>query len=566
MCCMFWGCFVPNFSGTFCLNKGRICLGCCALNIWIWGACCVKVVYGFLVFYSFHFFISFLLLFYLFWVRFVQVVFMTLGSFVSWHFASWNVNLTNGTFNLFFLFLKLSVLYIVYNVPAVFVLILLGDFLYIVVYIQNIFDIVPFHCPSCPAAVYFYILNISYLYVHSLKCSGTISLNGFLGLKDYFIICLSGSSTVSWLWQSWMSFKLFLHIITALEFVNIAPRQHWCSCSPRLLLSCVALHHIAWHDLLLIAFRSTGCCSTCADKNAKFLMASRAWAWFRTNAAPLGVGTPVVGVLACYAWNATETQRMARQIRRGHFQPKTPADYDHRFCLFDRYMMEKARMVGLVGLKSTGKASTLSHFLREPVAHGWQRLRRNVWPDERFSPSSPLLRTPPSVGCWEKQQEDRHRSLRAGAGADRLAGAGGGGCGVARQCSGLTKGRPSSEDCAECAVGNGKLSPNFHRNPRPPARQGCEVALCWREGGFGSHSIQRGLGASECEWAKTWEADGRGDAGRESQWLPPAHPRQGLHGRRCSRTSREPSRAFKSSREHFAKNEMKGWMKKVEES
>ena len=56
---------------------------------------------------------------------------------------------------------------------------------------------------------------------------------------------------------------------------------------------------------------------------------------------------------------------MARQIRRGHFQPKTPADYDHRFCLFDRYMMEKARMVGLVGLKSTGKSSTLSHFLRE---------------------------------------------------------------------------------------------------------------------------------------------------------------------------------------------------------
>ena len=66
LCCMFWEFFVPNFSGTFCLNKGRICWGCCALNIWIWGECCVKVVYGFLVFYSFHFFISFLLLFYLF--------------------------------------------------------------------------------------------------------------------------------------------------------------------------------------------------------------------------------------------------------------------------------------------------------------------------------------------------------------------------------------------------------------------------------------------------------------------------------------------------------------------
>ena len=80
--------FVANFSGAFCLNVVRICWGCCDLTIWIWGKCCVKVVYGFLVFYSFQFFIRFLLLFYLFWVRFVQVVFMTLGSFVSWHFAS----------------------------------------------------------------------------------------------------------------------------------------------------------------------------------------------------------------------------------------------------------------------------------------------------------------------------------------------------------------------------------------------------------------------------------------------------------------------------------------------
>ena len=94
-------------------------------------------------------------------------------------------------------------------------------------------------------------------------------------------------------------------------------------------------------------------------------MASRAWAWLRANAAPLGVGTPVVGVFASYAWNATETHRMARKNGRGYFQPEAPADYDHRFCLFDRYMMEKASMVGLVGLKSTGKSSTLSHFLRE---------------------------------------------------------------------------------------------------------------------------------------------------------------------------------------------------------
>ena len=83
MCCMFWFFFVANFSGAFCLNVVRICWGCCDLTIWIWGKCCVKVVYDFLVFYSFHFFISFILLFYLFWVRFVQVFFMSLGSFVS---------------------------------------------------------------------------------------------------------------------------------------------------------------------------------------------------------------------------------------------------------------------------------------------------------------------------------------------------------------------------------------------------------------------------------------------------------------------------------------------------
>ena len=94
-------------------------------------------------------------------------------------------------------------------------------------------------------------------------------------------------------------------------------------------------------------------------------MASRAWAWLRANAAPLGVATPVVGVFASYARNATETHRMAHKIRRGYFQPEAPADYDHRFCLFDRYMMEKTSMVGLVALKSTRKSSTLSHFLRE---------------------------------------------------------------------------------------------------------------------------------------------------------------------------------------------------------
>ena len=94
-------------------------------------------------------------------------------------------------------------------------------------------------------------------------------------------------------------------------------------------------------------------------------MAARAFAWLRANAAALGVGTPFVGVVFSYAWNATETSRMARKIRNGYFSPEAPADYQNRFCLFPWHMMETAKMVGLVGLKSTGKSSTLCYFLRE---------------------------------------------------------------------------------------------------------------------------------------------------------------------------------------------------------
>ena len=74
---------------------------------------------------------------------------------------------------------------------------------------------------------------------------------------------------------------------------------------------------------------------------------------------------PFAGVMGSYAWNATESQRMARQIRIGRFRPKASAEYDQNFCLFDRGRMQNAQMVALVGLKSTGKSSTLSQVLRE---------------------------------------------------------------------------------------------------------------------------------------------------------------------------------------------------------
>ena len=225
-------------------------------------------------------------------------------------------------------------------------------FLYFFVY-QSDFWHSAFPLSKLSSVVYFYILNISYLYVRSLKCYGTISLNGFLGLKEFHCFmtqCPSNSScTSSQPRSSWTTSSL--HLVST--GVLAVPDFRF------LVLHCITLHDMTLH------FAALAVAQHVQTKNAKFLMAWRAWAWFRANAAPLGVGTPIVGVFASYVWNATETHRMARKIRRGYFQPKAPADYDHRFCLFDRYMMEKAQMVGLVGLKSTGKSSTLSHFLRE---------------------------------------------------------------------------------------------------------------------------------------------------------------------------------------------------------
>ena len=139
------GFFVANFSGAFCLNVVRICWGCCDLTIWIWGKCCVKVVYDFLVFYSFHFFISFLLLFYLFWVRFVQVFFYVVGFFRVLTFCFLKSQFYKWDIQPFLSVSQVFVVCIVHSVPALFVLIFLGDFLYNAVYTHNIFYIMPFH-------------------------------------------------------------------------------------------------------------------------------------------------------------------------------------------------------------------------------------------------------------------------------------------------------------------------------------------------------------------------------------------------------------------------------------
>ena len=148
MCCMFCFFFVANFSGAFCLNVVRICWGCYDLTIWIWGKCCVKVVDGFLVFYSFQFFIRFLLLFYLFWVRFVQVFFFffyVVGFFRVLTFCFLKSQFYKWDIQPFLSVSQVFVVCIVHSVPALFVLILLGDFLYNAVSTHNIFDIMPFH-------------------------------------------------------------------------------------------------------------------------------------------------------------------------------------------------------------------------------------------------------------------------------------------------------------------------------------------------------------------------------------------------------------------------------------
>ena len=128
------------------------------------------------------------MLLYLFVVSLVQIVF-----YVVWFFrvlASFVLKSLFYRLDIHILLFVSQVLFpcIVHNVPLPFVSIRLYGFLYIVVYIQNIFDIVPFPHQSCLEVVFYYILNISYKYLHSLGYYRTISLNRCLGLKDYFII------------------------------------------------------------------------------------------------------------------------------------------------------------------------------------------------------------------------------------------------------------------------------------------------------------------------------------------------------------------------------------------
>ena len=68
-----------------------------------------------------------------------------------------------------------------------------------------------------------------------------------------------------------------------------------------------------------------------------------------------------------FAFNATEQDRMARAIEKGRFRGKKPDEFDETFVNFDLPAIHrglgKKGMVALIGLKATGKSTTLQHVV-----------------------------------------------------------------------------------------------------------------------------------------------------------------------------------------------------------
>ena len=68
-----------------------------------------------------------------------------------------------------------------------------------------------------------------------------------------------------------------------------------------------------------------------------------------------------------FAFNATEQDRMARAIEKGRFRGKKPDEFDESFVNFDLSAIHtglgKKGMVALIGLKATGKSTTLEHVV-----------------------------------------------------------------------------------------------------------------------------------------------------------------------------------------------------------
>ena len=155
-----------------------------------------------------------------------------------------------------------------------------------------------------------------------------------------------------------MSFKLFLHIITAFEFVSnilIAPRQHWCSCSPRFLL--FVLHCITLHDMTCCSLHFAALAvaqhvqtktlnsSWLPELGRGFALMQHRWAFVKEGGEGVCVDQTLRGGLVHHH----RAKMWVCNVQNHFISAVAWKSDDHRFCLFDRYMMEKASMVGLVG-------------------------------------------------------------------------------------------------------------------------------------------------------------------------------------------------------------------------
>ena len=83
----------------------------------------------------------------------------------------------------------------------------------------------------------------------------------------------------------------------------------------------------------------------------------------KKNVLPLLFGSGTFSI----AWNATEQYRMARAIEKGRFRGKKPLKFDEAFVNFDLSAIHRGLgengMVALIGLKATGKSTTLEHVV-----------------------------------------------------------------------------------------------------------------------------------------------------------------------------------------------------------
>jgi hypothetical protein len=122
-----------------------------------------------------------------------------------------------------------------------------------------------------------------------------------------------------------------------------------------------------------------------------------AWQFVRMKAKAVRVGLGGAGgVGAAYLWNASESWRMAQNICQGRHRPDQPAEFISQYSVFAQENIEEGLrsngMVALIGLKSTGKTTTLVHWMMQAdnplfvevsnddvYGNIYRELKRKVW-------------------------------------------------------------------------------------------------------------------------------------------------------------------------------------------